>query len=530
MQAMQSSTNSVVPAGLQELLRSVSALEQVASQVTPDGQPTIAGQVGQATQQMLGAAQAPSPMEGMAGPGESPGIMPGDPYRQQLMGTLQEKARAQAEAQAKMMQMMAAQRQGGGGPPQMASGGVATLPARNMARLAHAMGGVVGYSGEEGSLVESSLEEPELMTSGLEAASETAPALSAQQYLELQRRLRELKAQATRPRELTPQELAYQEAVNAEQQRGIASIESSRQRFEQAKQERLKEQEGQKQRDLINYLTRIGAGRRGTLFGNMAEAGVGLEQLRTKRQAETQRFREQEIAYMDKLEERRGAVESMRLAQMRGDADKARADAERIRTIDNDLSKLGINIGLQRASQLAAEERTRITSEAATRRSEAQQRAMDERAKLDRESRERIADARRKGEGAERTTDLMRQYNIELEALLAQGAPNDPATRKVAMNTAQAQVSKSAGTYRADVTAQEKADAWVQLQLLTGPRARELRSLRTRDPAAYKKEVEALEAEAERKYVRPNPAPARNPPSTAPAPETPAPPPGFVPR
>jgi hypothetical protein len=119
-----------------------------------------------------------------------------------------------------------------------------------------------------------------------------------------------------------------------------------------------------------------------------------------------------------------------------------------------------------------------------------------------------------KGQGGEKkTTDLMEQYKIELNALLAEGEPNNAATQKAAMNIAQAQISKSAGTYRAETTAQQQADAWVQMQLLTGPRARELRALRSKDPAAYKKELEALETEAQRKFVRPSPT--RNPSPTA---------------
>ena len=122
-----------------------------------------------------------------------------------------------------------------------------------------------------------------------------------------------------------------------------------------------------------------------------------------------------------------------------------------------------------------------------------------------------------KGQGAAKQTDLDKQYQIELDALLASGEPNDAATRKRAMNTAQDRISKSAGTYRAETTAQEKADAWVQMQLLTGPRARELRALRRSDPAAYKKALEELEAEGQNRYVRQGGAPAPRPaPSAAP--------------
>lgn len=126
----------------------------------------------------------------------------------------------------------------------------------------------------------------------------------------------------------------------------------------------------------------------------------------------------------------------------------------------------------------------------------------------------RIRAAAKGQSGGEKTTDLMQQYRIELDALLADGAPNDAATRKMAMNLAQDRIGKPGPMYRAETTAQAEADKWVQMQLLTGPRARELRALRTKDPAAYKKEVEALEAEAQRRFVRSSPAPTRNPPPT----------------
>lgn len=139
---MQTSTASAVPFELQKLLDAVSSLTQVAQQKTPDGRPTIANQVEQAAQQTL---QQPAPQEGL------PGMLPGDPFQQQMMETLKAKAQAQAEAQAKMMQMMA---QGGGGgeqrPPMMAAeGGLMSLPADNMARLAYANGGVVGFAGTD---------------------------------------------------------------------------------------------------------------------------------------------------------------------------------------------------------------------------------------------------------------------------------------------------------------------------------------------------------------------------------------------
>jgi hypothetical protein len=118
-----------------------------------------------------------------------------------------------------------------------------------------------------------------------------------------------------------------------------------------------------------------------------------------------------------------------------------------------------------------------------------------------------------RGQGTPKTTDLKDQYQIELDALLAQGLPNDAFTRKRAMNTAQDRISKSAGTFRAEITAREKADEWIQSQLF-GPKGMQYRKLQRENPAEYKKVMEELELESERRYgVRGS---AANIPSTAP--------------
>jgi hypothetical protein len=118
-----------------------------------------------------------------------------------------------------------------------------------------------------------------------------------------------------------------------------------------------------------------------------------------------------------------------------------------------------------------------------------------------------------RGQGTPKTTDLKDQYQIELDALLAQGLPNDAFTRKRAMNIAQDRISKSAGTFRAEITAREKADEWIQSQLF-GPKGMQYRKLQRENPAEYKKVMEELELESERRYgVRGS---AANIPSTAP--------------
>lgn len=107
---------SSIPAGLEALISAQKVLSQEASPTTPQGAPTIAGQMEQAIQQRLG---------------QQPGMMPTDPFKEQLMKTLQ------MQAQQQMAQM---------GPQQSPEqSGIAQLPAPNMQGMKE--GGVVGYDG-----------------------------------------------------------------------------------------------------------------------------------------------------------------------------------------------------------------------------------------------------------------------------------------------------------------------------------------------------------------------------------------------
>lgn len=274
----------------------------------------------------------------------------------------------------------------------------------------------------------------------------------------------------------------------------------------------LEQLKANKRMDFYKALIAAGEATRGQkglggLLGGFGRAAIPAMQTRAQEEAD---IRAQGLKREELFNKAKFDVEKLQRAQAEGDV-----KAEDV--YKNKLYDTAVKAYVSGNSSLARE----IAAIAGIREAEIRAAATEQSAKIR---------AAAKGQGGEpKATDLDKQYKIELDALIAEGAPNDAATRKAAMNIAQAQISKSAGTYRAETTAQEQADRWVQMQLLTGPRARELRALRTKDPAAYKKELEALEAEAQRRFVRPNPAPTRNPPPTAPAPGTPALPPGFVP-
>ena len=128
MQSMLSGLGSLprkneIPSDFQDLINAQKLLQQKASQVTPQGTPTVAAQMEQALGAKAQQAMAPQgmPAQGM------PGMMPSDPYREQLMKTLQAQAQAQMQPQAQ--------------PDQS---GIAQLPAQNMQGMKE--GGIIGYA------------------------------------------------------------------------------------------------------------------------------------------------------------------------------------------------------------------------------------------------------------------------------------------------------------------------------------------------------------------------------------------------
>jgi len=129
-----------IPPGLNALMQAQEVLRQQANPTTPEGTPTVAGQTEQAIQQQMQPQPQMQP-QGM------PGMMPTDPFREQLMKTLQMQAQQQMQGQPQQPPQQ---------PPQgMASGGIAALPADNMARMEqYAHGGVIGFDGEDGSFVD----------------------------------------------------------------------------------------------------------------------------------------------------------------------------------------------------------------------------------------------------------------------------------------------------------------------------------------------------------------------------------------
>lgn len=142
---------SKIPEGMASLIQSLKDLKRTANPVTPAGTPTVAGQVEQAIAQRL----TPQADISQLGTPQMQPVGPGIQQSAQMANIAAQQQQAQQQ-QAMQAAMQMAQQQ----PQPMAEGGIALLPADNMARIQqYARGGVLGFDGEYGSDVPSADEE-----------------------------------------------------------------------------------------------------------------------------------------------------------------------------------------------------------------------------------------------------------------------------------------------------------------------------------------------------------------------------------
>lgn len=181
------------------------------------------------------------------------------------------------------------------------------------------------------------------------------PSEAALMYAQTQGAIKELGERLRQRPEESQAEKDYRAAAMAEYQRGLGSLTSSQERFEKAKQERLASQEGRGLSDLASFLSRAGGA--GSLFRGLGQAQIGMEPVFAARAAEEQKFREQELAFKDRLDERRGIVENLKLATLKNDAEAQRAWANELRKNDAEMTRLGITLGTERMKELSAGER-----------------------------------------------------------------------------------------------------------------------------------------------------------------------------
>jgi hypothetical protein len=226
------------------------------------------------------------------------------------------------------------------------------------------------------------------------------PSEAALMYAQMQGGIKDLLERQSKPRERTPEELKEAAAREEDIKRRLGEIDASQQRFEQSKQERLASQQGRGLSDLASFLSRAGGA--GSLFRGLGNAQIGMEPIFAARAAEEQKFREQELAFMDRLGERRNLVSDLRLASLKDDAGRAREDVARLRALDMEISKLGLGLGEKRAGELARAEQSRE-----------EQAARAKENALDRGSRERQAELDRKARFALQSMPGPEQQMIE---------------------------------------------------------------------------------------------------------------------
>jgi hypothetical protein len=403
---------STISPGLQKLMQSVQELKQVSSPQTSSGAPTIAAQVEQAASQVASQA-APS--------AEMPGMLPNDPYRAQLMQTLQAKAQEQAQRMAMLAQ--------GQQPQGRAEGGIASLPAD----VEMAEGGVVGFSGEFGSVVPEvealdalrvaeakrkrdieklrqeaetlelfgALQAPEARArlSQMEGApvaeapkkkepparppatarpttSQATPATPAStgmiDYAKGLQRIMDAQEQGFKgleallqPQPKTQEELDFVKRQEEEVARRRAGLDSRRQQFLDL--ERMREEAGRTSKidDIASFLSKAG-GR--SLFAGLGQATRAMEPIEAARRKEAQAALDRKREYFDLLEQQRDAIEDRDVAIRQGQMDRAKAAQDKIEAIKKAFASLRVTTSTQmygptlQAGQSAADTQARIAS------------------------------------------------------------------------------------------------------------------------------------------------------------------------
>jgi hypothetical protein len=276
--------------------------------------------------------------------------------------------------------------------------------------------------------------------------------------------------------------------VGAEAMKRLDEVQGSR-RAELAKQ---KEELAASKPGILQLLGQAAMGSRGqkggsalaSILGGYSELASGTD---SKQLQQEQALRMKELDLQQAKAEAMNKIDDLRRAQAEGDiAGEQKAKMELARIAKEHNVSLNTLLGKQvtAAGSLAGRESAANIAAKA-----------------------KIAAAKATGNKPEKPTDLGNMINIEFAALVANGAdPEDPNTRRIAAQNAARALSKSAGSYRAEVDAIDKANTAFENKVLMD---RNLRTLRKNDPITYNLRLEEIRNEIEARYkVRPDaPAP-----------------------
>ncbi len=197
-------------------------------------------------------------------------------------------------------------------------------------------------------------------------------------------------------------------------------------------------------------------------IGALARSSMGSAE---KFMGEETNLRQEGIKVDELLNEAQYKVQALRQAQKSGDI---KAEQK----LDSDLAKIAKDLDVAKSNLVGKALSGNLGVIKSQIMADAQIQSAKERAK-----------GKGAGSGAKKT-DLDKSYDAELAALLAEGEPDDATTRKRAMNLAQAQLSKSAGTGRVDVSRVEKANQEFLERYYT-PEYSDLRKMRKKNPTEY---------------------------------------------
>lgn len=407
-------------------------------------------------------------------------------------------------------QQMPQQAPQGAQPVRMAAGGGLMGVPVDPRMFEYGSGGIVAFNGEDDEQVveEEDAEEGDAEVGEGARVSYDAVAelrkLQPQIAAQMKQGVRPVRTRADIEKALTKDYGVDTGPVGTKYLEGLASLKEARAADRAQRQANLdKSKEFATRKALLDYsdATRGQTGLGG--IGALARSSMGSAE---KFMGEETNLRQEDIKVDELLNDAKYKVQALRQAQRDGDI-KAEQKA------DVDLAKIAKDLGVSKNTLIGRALTGNLNVIGKQISADAQIQAAKERAK-------------NKGAGgAPKKTDLDKSYDAELAALLAEGEPDDATTRKRAMNLAQAQLSKSAGTGRVDVSRVEKANQEFLERYYT-PEYSDLRKMRKKNPTEYAAGIAKLKNQIKTEFgIAPTvmsggnaPSPADSPASIANAP------------
>lgn len=373
----------------------------------------------------------------------------------------------------------------------MAEGGLTSVPV-DPRMFNYGSGGIIAFNGEsDEQLVDEEDDEEDVGGDILEPISEGSGIDPAVEYRRLQSGINTQLAQqprAVRSRAAVEKDLGGNAIYGVDEgpigQKRLAALEGLQKEREAGFGIQKQQLQDKKLSNFWKSLIDAGEATRGqsgigALLGGFGRSSIAAQE---ELNAEEGKLREAQIASKDKLSEAAEKYQELRRAIKNGDvAAERKADIE--------LSKIAKDLNMSKNTMLGRMASGTLGLLSAQERRKGMVEAVKVRASGKGAAKEKVP------------TDLMQAQKIELDALIEGGAPDNAATRRLAMNRAQDRMSKSAGTERVEVSKIDKANTEFNNRMLTDPY---LRKLRRTDEKAYDAEVAKMRDEIEKRFgVRP---------------------------